>query len=94
MTLREVVDQVYSLSIGGFFNRQKVTKKWLYNYLNTLLRTKEKVPQRVVMEIALPDGWFYFSVNSFIDGGCIGFDYFIPDTKEQSEQLFQSLVSG
>lgn len=95
MTLHEVTNQLYYLSVGGFFNRQKVTKRWLHDYLDTLLvrsNRNKRTPKTIVMEIALPDGWFFFSINSFIDGNRMGFDYYIPDSKEKSKQLFDSLL--
>ena len=74
MTLRETASQLHSLSVDGFFNRQKVTVRWLEDYISTMLIRSGSKSNSLVMEIALPDGWWHFTIHKFKDGGKIGFD--------------------
>ena len=69
MTIREISSQLFSLSVGGFFNREKFTK----NRLETQL-----------------DGWWYFTVTKYADRAD-GFDYYIPDTREQESAIKNKL---
>jgi len=87
MTLREVVNQVYDLSVDGYFNRIKFTKQEFSLYVWRMMRTTNKL----IFEIALPDGWWYMSINRWNDNSK-QYDYYIPDTKEDSEKLYQELV--
>ena len=89
MTLREISSQLHSLSVDGFFNRQKVTVRWLEDYISTMLIRASG--DSLVMEIALPDGWWFFTIYKFTDGGKIGFDYTIPDTREQESRVLSDL---
>jgi hypothetical protein len=56
MTLPEIATQLYKLSVGGHFNHQKWTLKSLKEYLTTMFHGDTQ--EAVVMEIALPDGWW------------------------------------
>ena len=90
MTLHDISSQLHSLSVDGFFNRQKVTVRWLESYISTML--VRAGGDSLVMEIALPDGWWHFSIHKFADGGKIGFDYTIPDTREQEAHILSDLL--
>lgn len=85
MTLHEISSQLYSLSVDGFFNHQKVTASWLKNHIQENLVQRGK--DSFVMEILLPDGWWHFAVHKFTDGNRIGYDYTIPDTREQEAYM-------
>ena len=89
MTLREISSQLHSLSVDGFFNRQKVTVRWLESYISTMLLRAGG--DSLVMEIALPDGWWHFTIHKFADGDKIGFDYVIPDTRKQEAHILSDL---
>lgn len=93
MTLRETASQLHSLSIDGFFNRQKVTARWLEDYISTMLIRSGSKSNSLVMEIALPDGWWHFTIHKFKDGGKMGFDYTIPDTREQEARILSDLLN-
>ena len=96
MTLREVSDQLYSLSVGGYFNREKFTRQRLYTCLKAWLSPQALAPEKTgrwVMEIALRDGWWWMQVTKYADRPD-GFDYYIPDTREESDRLLESLVNG
>lgn len=92
MTLREVSTQLFDLSIDGFFNREKFSRARLHNYLRDMLREPQAlaIPNTLVIEIALPDGWWHCTVSRF---GTM-FDYWIPDTREQEAKLLEKLVSA
>ena len=89
MTLHETASQLHSLSIDGFFNRQKVTVRWLEDYISTML--VRAGGDSLVMEIALPDGWWHFTIHKFKSDGKISFDYAIPDTREQEARVLSDL---
>lgn len=93
MTLREISSQLHSLSVDGFFNRQKVTVRWLEDYISTMLVRSGNKSNALVMEIALPDGWWFFTIHKFKDGGKFGFDYTIPDTREQEARILSDLLN-
>jgi len=85
MTLHEVSSQLYDLSIDGFFNRERFTKKRLHDTLAAHMREPQfnAIPNTFVMEIALPDGWWFFTVSKH--GKEYG--YCIPETREQEKAL-------
>ena len=91
MTLHEVVNQVYALSVAGYINREKFTKKRLFDYCKSLLRdgTHNAIPNSVALEIALPDGWWFMLVQRWPRGN--GYDYYIPDTREQEKVIKEKL---
>lgn len=77
MTINEISNQLYNLSVGHYFNGEKFTKTELKHYISNMLRTSD----RVVMEITLMDGRWYFTVDRFANRKD-GYDYYIPDTRE------------
>lgn len=85
MTIKQVSNQLYKRAVGGYFNHQKFTKKELSNYLETFFRP-EFGTTRWVMEIALPDGWWYMTINHYNDKRD-GYDYTIPDNKDQETKI-------
>ena len=92
MTIREISSQLFSLSVGGFFNREKFTKPRLENQLSSFTRKIAGfgVGSKYYMEIALPDGWWYFIVTKYADRAD-GFDYYIPETREQESAIKNGL---
>lgn len=89
MTIQYLSNQLHSLSVGGFFNGEKFTKGELLDYLKGVFRP-ELNTTRWVMEIALPDGRWFFTITRFSDSSD-GFDYFIPDTREQEKSVIALL---
>lgn len=89
MTIKEVSNQLHDISVDGFFNGEQFTKTELLNYLKSVFRP-ECNTSRWVMEIALPDGRWFFSITRFSDSSD-GFDYFIPDTREQEKSVINFL---
>ena len=88
MTIHETASQLYDLSVGGYFNGEKFTKRQLESYIANAFRPNVtlKAGNRLVMEIALRDGRWYFTVNRFSDKPD-GFDYTIPDNREQESHI-------
>ena len=91
MTIKQLTEQLHALSVGGFFNGEKFTKAELRDYITRVFRP-ELNARRWVMEIALPDGRWLFSINRYSDRDD-GFDYFIPETRDQEKSLADSLLS-
>ena len=90
MTLYEISSQLHSLSVDGFFNHQKVTVCWLKDYIKENLIQKGK--GSFLIEILLPDGWWHFVIHKFADGNRIGYDYTLPDTREQEAYIMNHFV--
>ena len=80
MSIREITNQLYDLSVGGYFNGEKFTKTRLNTYITNMFKTGNKL----IMQIALPDGWWFFKINKFANGE---YDYTIPDTREQEQRI-------
>lgn len=88
MTIREVCKQLYDLSVGGYFNGEKFTLERLINQTKNMFRGTLKGGNRLVMQVALPDGWWYFYIVEYAKGQ---FDYYIPDTREQEKRVIAIL---
>lgn len=86
MTLNEVINQIYDLSVGGYFNGEKFTKERLTNMLKAMFRTNN----RYIIGIALPDGWWTMQINQFAPNE---FDYIIPDTREEEQKIIDRLYN-
>ena len=86
MTKAELVNQLYELSVGEYFNGEKFTKERLTTYITNMFKTGN----RLVMNIALPDGRWYFYLNKYNDNE---YDYVIPDTREQEQKILDVFKS-
>lgn len=87
MTIKEITNQLYDLSVAGYFNGEKFTKQRLYNQIKSLFRgTTRKIADHpvVVQQISLYDGCWFFYIIEYAKGE---FDYFIPDTREQEKRV-------
>jgi hypothetical protein len=80
MNIKELTNQLYELSVGGYFNGEKFTKERLITYITNMFKTGN----RLVMNIALPDGRWYFKITKFANDE---YDYIIPDTREQEQKI-------
>lgn len=85
MTIREVSNQLYSLSMKGYFNGERFTKDQLYGLLQAMFRTGTQY----IGQITMPDGRWWFKVTKFSNGE---YGYHIPETKEQNKALGQELI--
>lgn len=91
MTLNNVTDQLYSMAVAGYFNGEKYSKLEFAAYLKGVFRA-ELNTRSWVMEIALPDGRWYFKVYRWRDGSD-GFDYWIPTNRTEEQKLLTQLLS-
>ena len=89
MTLKDVAGQIYSLTSGGHVNGENYSKKQLENAIYKWLQDAENnaIPNSYVIQMALPDGLWLTTVDK-IPGG---YDYYIPDTRDQEQRLYQAL---
>ena len=94
MTIHQLSSQLHSLAVGGFLNGEKFSQRELENYIAKSFRpeTQLKLGNELAMEIALPDGRWIFSISRF-GQGADGFDYCIPDTREQEARLVERLLA-
>lgn len=93
MTLSETTRSLYDLSVAGFFNGEKFTYPQIHRYIRNLLTNgTPKLGNKIVIQIALPDGWWYMSVIRF-NNQPDGYSYYIPETREDEAHLIQELVS-
>lgn len=84
MTLHDVAHQLHSLSLAGFINSERFSEQRLYTQLKAMLRD---VGDQYIFEIALPDGkWMAKAERTRY-----GYDYWIPDTREQEKVLWEEL---
>lgn len=93
MTIHEISNQLHALSVNSFFNGEKFTKRELEHYINNCFEKGSlKLKNRLVMEINLRDGKWLFTVDRFSDS-VSGFDYYIPDTREQEARIWELLTA-
>lgn len=88
MTLKQTSNALYGLSLAGHFNGEHFTKERLYAYLRAMFRGNVK---RHVMQIALPDGWWYFSVVKY-GNKRDSYSYDIPETRR--DELYHKYMIG
>jgi len=88
MTIHDVSAQLHRLSVAGYFNGEKFSQRRLETFIRDSFRpgVHLKAGNRLVMEIALPDGRWYFTINRFSPEPD-GFDYTIPDDREQEARI-------
>jgi len=94
MTIHEVTSQLWKLSVKGQFNGEKFTFSQFEKLVSNYFRkgTHLKLGNRVVMEIMLPDGSWFFQIVRYNDRPD-GFDYIIPDTRDQEKRLLDELCT-
>ena len=92
MTIHELSTQLHNLSVGGYFNGEKFTKRQLEHYIASSFRPEVslKAGNQLVMEIALRDGRWFFTINRWSDKPD-GFDYTIPDNRDQEARIISLL---
>lgn len=95
MTITEVTKQLFDLSADNRFNGERFTRQELKHYITNMMRNSEtlKIQNRIVMEINLKDGTWLFTVDKFSDTPD-GYDYWIPDTREQEARIWKRLVGA
>lgn len=86
MTLRSISDQLFDLTLGGHVNGEKFSRQELAHYISNMFRTGN----RLILEICLPDGRWFCKITRHADAPD-GFDYFVPDNREQEILIKQEL---
>ena len=86
MTLKETANQIYGLTIAGYINDVKFTKKEFQNYMDHFF--KHIGVKKHIIQIALPDGKWLCKITEYAEGQ---YDYYLPDTREQENRLFAEL---
>ena len=94
MTIHNLVNQLFDLSVAGHFNGERFTRAQLESHIRNAFRCEDslKIPHKYVMEIALCDGRWLFTINHYNDAAD-GFDYTIPDNRDQ-EQVLRDLLTA
>ena len=91
MTIREVCNQLFDLSVGGYFNGEKFTIERLIKQTENMFRgSSPKGGNRVVWQIALPDGWWHFTITKY-GNRPDEWGYYIPETREQEKKIIDIL---
>ena len=88
MTIKEVATQLYNLSVDGHINGEKFTKSQFIDAVRAWMHGNYK---SYIGEIYLPDGIWLFKITKWADRPD-GYDYYIPDTKEQNDALWNKLL--
>ena len=93
MTIHELTSSLFGISLGHFFNGEKWSRQELEHYIVNQFRpgTSLKLKNGFLMEICLPDGRWLTQVFRYSDKPD-GFDYFIPDNREQEDRLWKALT--
>ena len=94
MTLHEVSSQIFNLTLGGFVNDEKFTKRELEHVFNMWMRdpSHNKVPNTHLIQLCLRDGKWFSTIYKFADRPD-GYDYYIPDTREEESRLLDKFFS-
>ena len=87
MTKLELTTQLIDLAVAGYFNGEKFSKARLTNYIGKMCRN---VGDKLYMQIALPDGEWFFKIVRYADGE---WDYILPDTREQEQRIIAELLN-
>ena len=94
MTIKQVSAKLFGLAVDGFFNGEQFTKRELEDFIANSFRSEAslKLGHQLAMEIALPDGRWLFTITHY-DPSADGFDFFIPETREQESRLWARLTT-
>lgn len=90
MTLYGVCKNIISLS--DLINGERFTVRRLNAQLSAQFRGRTKIENKLVISIMLPDGEWLMTVNRFSTADD-GFDYYIPETREQEDEIFRALTA-
>lgn len=93
MTLHNIASQLHKLAVDGRINGEHFTEAELERALRHWMRDAEHnaIKNAFVLEIVLKDGAWLAEVSRF-DESADGFDYWIPDTREQEARLYEALL--
>lgn len=88
MTLKELSHILHKTSVAGYFNGEKFAESRLLNYMAGLFRVTDKI----TMQIALPDGWWYFDIWRY-NNSADGYTYRIPETRQEERRVIDALLN-
>lgn len=88
MTLHEVAKQLVHLT-GGQVNGSTFTVDTLTKHLRDLFTMPWVEGNRILINLTLPDGNWYCMVSRW-GSYRVGWDYDIPDTREQETRMLHS----
>lgn len=94
MTIHEIVNQLFHLSVNSRFNGDTFTRQELEGYIRKAF-IPNRIKEPLFMSIRLNDSdsdWL-FTVDRFSDSSD-GFDYYIPDTREEEKRLYTVKSGG
>ena len=91
MTLKEASQQLFSLT-GGRVNGETFTRSQLESNIASWTRdmSRNTIKNHYVITVSLPDGEWYAALTKTTDG----YDYFIPETREQEKALITAFFHG
>ena len=96
MTIHEVSTQLFNITLGGFVNGEKFTKRELEHVIHVWMEVHDpshnKVANSHLIELCLRDGRWYATIDKFADRPD-GFDYYIPDTREEESRLLDKFFT-
>lgn len=87
MTLNEMADCVYSTSEGHRLNGRKNSKENFRYWFQKMFKENQK---NVAFVMAFPDGEWLCLATKYPSG----YDYMVPDTREQEEILWEHLAKN
>lgn len=88
MTINYIADQLYNISVAGYFNGEKFTRKEFRTFLAMNLRNCKAFR----FEVALLDGRWLCEVRRYADTAD-GFDYYVPDSRDAEAELWHRFLA-
>ena len=85
MTLNEVLTQIHDLSDGRINGMRYPKKRFFKNFHHFF---EDCGFEKFIISVRLPDGEWNCKIYKLPDGE---YDYFLPDTREQDDDLWREL---
>ena len=89
MTKSYTFKQIYDLSVNGNINHRKFSFLKFKNFCNEYFEDPKH--NSIVIDILLPDGWWYCAIMRMKNNNETIWDYYIPDTREQQKEMYGEL---
>lgn len=86
MTLIQMADSIYRLSMGHVLNGEKHTKEGFRYWFERMFFLNDR--KNVLFSMVLPDGEWLCIATHYDDG----YDYYVPDTREQEADLLKRFL--
>lgn len=89
MTLHDVANSVFTLSVGGHINGENFSRREFIEYVDNMFRTG----CNLYVTVELPDGEWLVKIYRF---GSLAdmYDYYIPDTRGEEQFLYYEFLAG